>query len=357
MATGPSPDSELSFELRLASPSGDVLLETRRTSTAVELRGVLLSLAYRLIDEPVSSIGVCLLKESRLTDERVKHELERLREALNPRLSSRVFLVGVKEGRLQGELPPGQESLLPQMIEWAQRESASPASRVTQQDVKMAVLTRWFTTSGRLGVADMQRATGASMPTVIAAFRALQEDGLIYAHGNGWRLVDEFSWDNAQRIVRARVNLRRTYRYKDPTGHARSPLAMAEKLRKLQSKGERLDVDLGGVLGAQQYYPDLDITGAPRLDLCVYDGDLNVVLQIDAGLDATKDLEDKAVLVIHMTRDPRRAPREPGELHAASVIDCLADLLEIGLQAEAYDFWHAMTRRRKAVVGQQETAG
>src|ERR1700748_3168928 len=172
MATGTSPDSELSFELRLAGPSGDVLLETRRTSTAVELRGVLLSLAYRLIDEPMSTVGICLLKESRLTDERVKHELDRLREGLTPRLSSRVFLVGVKEGRLQGELPPGQESLLPQVIEWAQRESASPAGRVTQQDVKMAVLMRWFTASGRLGVADMQRATGASMPTVIAAFRA-----------------------------------------------------------------------------------------------------------------------------------------------------------------------------------------
>jgi len=144
-------------------------------------------------------------------------------------------------------------------------------------------------------------------------------------------------------------------RFKDPTGHARSPMAMAERLRKVQSGGESLDVDLGGVLGAQQYYSDLDITGAPRLDLCVYDGNASFVRKIDAGLVETVDPADKAVLVIHMTRDPRRGPRHPGELRPASVVDCLADLLEIGLQAEARDFWHAMDRRRQEIARQKET--
>ena len=111
------------------------------------------------------------------------------------------------------------------------------------------------------------------------------------------------------------------------------------------------------VIGAQQYYADLNITAAPRLDLCVYDGDASFVRRIDAGLLETIDPTDKAVLVLHMTRDPRRSPRPPGELRPASVIDCLADLLEIGLQAEALDFWKAMVRLRLATItGQTETA-
>ena len=348
-------DSDFRFDFRLESPSGSVLLEIKRTSGAVELRGVLLSLAYLLESEPPSTRAICVLKDSRLTGERVQEEIARFRAAVSPALAHRVFLVAIRDGAVQGELPPMDASLLPMIVESAQRESASPPSRVTQQAVKTAALSRWLTTRGRLGVADMQRATGASMPTVIAAFRAMQHDGLVYAKGAGWNLADELPWDSVRRMVDAHAAERRVIRFRDPSGHARSPLAMVERLRKVQSGGDNLDVDLGGVLGAQRHYPDLDITGAPRLDLSVHHGDTSFVRKIDAGLVETVDPSDKAVLVIHMTRDPRRGPRHPGELHPASVVDCLADLLEIGLHAEARGFWQAMDRRRQAIAGQKET--
>jgi hypothetical protein len=81
---------------------------------------------------------------------------------------------------------------------------------------------------GRLGVADMQRATGASMPTVIAAFRAMQQEGLVYAQGSGYSLVDELPWDSVRRMVEAHAAERRVIRFMDPSGHARDPLSMAE---------------------------------------------------------------------------------------------------------------------------------
>lgn len=348
-------DSDFHFDSRLESPSGSVLLKIKRTSGAVELRGVLLSLAYLLESEPPGSRAICVLQDSRLTGERVQDEIARFRATVIPALADRVFLVAIRGGAVQGELPPMDAPLLPMIVESAQRESASPPSRVTQQAVKSAALSRWLTTKGRLGVADMQRATGASMPTVIAAFRAMRHDGLVYAQGAGWRLADELPWDNVRRMVDAHAAERRVIRFMDPSGHARSPVAMAERLQKAQRGSEDLAVDLGGVLGAQQHYPDLDITGAPRLDLCAYHGDASFVRKIDAGLVETVDPSDKAALVIHMTRDPRRGPRQPGELRPASVIDCLADLLEIGLHAEARDFWRAMDLRRQAISGQKET--
>jgi hypothetical protein len=347
-------DSRLDF--RLKGAEGDILLEIKRTSAAVELRGVLLSLAYLLDAEPPSTFAVCMLKETRLTIERVKEEISRFRANVHPDLAGRVYLVLLKDGEVQGELPPMGATLLPMIIESALREAASPPTRVTQQVVKTAALQRWLSSRGRLGVADMQRATGASMPTVIAAFRAMQQEGLVYAQGSGYSLVDELPWDSVRRMVEAHASERRVIRFMDPSGHARDPLSMAERLRKMQSRGASLDVDLGGVIGAQQYYADLNITAAPRLDLCVYDGDASFVGRIDAGLLETTNLTDKAVLVLHMTRDTRRGPRHPGELRTASEIDCLADLLEIGLQAEAIDFWQAMDRRRrKTIAGQTET--
>ena len=347
-------EGDLRFDSRLESPSGSVLLQIKRTSGAVELRGALLSLAYLLECEPPSTRALCVLKGSRLTGERLQEEIARFRAAVNPALADRVFLVAIRDGDLHGELPSMDASLLPMIVESAQRESAGAPTRVTQQAVKMAALSRWLTTRGRLGVADMQRATGASMPTVIAAFRAMQNEGLVYAQGAGWSLADELPWESVRRMVDAHAAERRVLRFMDPSGQARSPLAMAERLRKVQRGGENLDVDLGGVLGAQQHYPDLNITAAPRLDLCVYDGDASFVRKIDAGLAETVDPSDKAVLVIHMTRDPRRGSRAAGDLRPASVVDCLADLLEIGLHAEARDFWDAMVRRRPVIAGRKE---
>lgn len=347
-------DSDSRVDFRFESPSGSILLEIKRTSGAVELRGVLLSLAYLLQSEPTSTRAICVLKDSRLAGERVQQEIAKFRAAVSPALADRVFLVAVRGGAVQGELPPMDVSLLPMIVESVRRESVGLPGRVTQQSVKTAALSRWLTTRGRLGVAEMQRATGASMPTVIAAFRAMHQDGLVYAQGTGWSLADELPWDSVRRMVDAHAAERRVIRFKDPSGHARSPLAMAERLRKLHSGGENLDVDLGGVLGAQLHYPDLDITGAPRLDLCLHHGDTSFLRKMDAGLVKTVDPSDRAVLVIHVTRDPGRGPRRPGELRPASVVDCLADLLEMGLQAEARDFWQAMVRRRQAFTDRKE---
>ena len=51
-------------------------------------------------------------------------------------------------------------------------------------------------------------------------------------------------------MVEAHAAERRVIRFTDPGGHARDPLSMAERLRKMQGRRESLDVDLGGVIRA-----------------------------------------------------------------------------------------------------------
>lgn len=347
-------DPEDRIDARLKGPYGELLLKIKRSSGAVELRGELLSLALALRDEPRSTAAVCLLRDTRLSAGRLQDEIHRFQQVIDPMLGERIFLVWVDGRRILGHLPPMDDWTYEQLLAASARPPSAKMTRVTQQAVKTAALTAWFTVKGRLGVAWMSRATGASMPTAIAAFRAMQEEGLVYSVGSSWSLADDVSWDSARMVVAAHAAERRQIRFRDPTGHARSPQEMAERIRRLQRDGVTPEVDIGGVLGAQAHYPDLDITGAPRLDLSVYDADISFVRKIDAGLVEAKESNAKAVLVLHLGRDPRRGLQETQAPGIASVVDCLADLIEIGLLAEAQDLWHEKARQRQGKREQRE---
>ena len=194
----------------------------------------------------------------------------------------------------------------------------------------------------------MARETGASVPTVTAAFRSLRQDGVVAPRGASFVLSDELPWQTVIRLAQEHAKERRVIRFTDPNGLARSPMEMARRLDGLHGRGEAAEVSFGGVLGAERLYPELDITAPPRLDLCLYNSDTSFVRQLDAGLLETSDPDDKAVLVLHMTRDPTRGPNKSHALVAvASPFDCLADLLEIGLEAEAKDYWLGLSRQRK----------
>ncbi len=161
-------------------------------------------------------------------------------------------------------------------------------------------------------------------------------------------LSEELPWPTVLRLAQEHAKERRVIRYADPNGLTRSPLEMARRLDTLHGRGEAAEVSFGGVLGAERLYPDLNITTPPRLGVCVYNSDSSFVRQLDAGLLETSDPDDKAVLVLHMTRDPTRGPNKSHELVVvASPVDCLADLLEIGLEAEAKDYWLGLSRQRK----------
>jgi hypothetical protein len=355
-------DGDFRPDARLTSSGGDLLVELKRTSTAVEIRGVLVSLIELLSGEPPSTQAVCVLTDTRLTTTRLEEELARFRAVIRPDLTDRVSLIALRGGNAEGELSHLTQMMWPEIQDLVQRETSGQAGRVSQQAVRAATLTRWLTTAGRVTVSDMRRATGASMPTVTAAFRTMEREGVIIAQGNGWELADEIPWPLVRRLAEEHASERRVIRFLDLSGHARTPMKLAARLQSLQIGGECSGVGLGGVLGAQTYYQELDITAAPRLDLCVYDGDTSFVTELDAGLVVEagwvpRDRRDKPAVVVHLTKAPMHGEWGPGHARIASEIDCLADLLELGLQAEARDFWHALFRRRRELVHQQEKHG
>lgn len=135
---------------------------------------------------------------------------------------------------------------------------------------------------------------------------------------------------------------RKSVHFVDPTGNARMPSAMADRLLSLRSKPGAGKVAISGVLGALRYFPDLNITAAPRLDLSVYDGDQRFVAKLDAGLLRTNGHNRKPALVLHLQRDCRPPEIVQKEPELAARLDCLADLEDMGLQAEAEEFAYGL---------------
>jgi hypothetical protein len=138
---------------------------------------------------------------------------------------------------------------------------------------------------------------------------------------------------------------RKPIHFADPSGLARSPAELLKRLVKIKGR-KNLDVAISGVMATYHFYEELNITAPPRLDLSVYNGDFNFVRQLDAGLVEVKNLKTHAPLVLHLGRR-LRTPSEsesPG-LDPASPLECMADLLDLGLTAEAQDFAHHLNRK------------
>ena len=360
----------------LESDESNVLVMTKRTNTMRDVRSALLGLAYALSEDDerrghdnarLPAVAVFVLVDSRVQGASLESELRRFRTVVTQDLGRRIFAVVAGErGKLDvRKLPPRAPAHLVGYISDLIKKRDDPAlraSRVTRQTVKALMLESYLAGAVNVeqlpaSVADLQRATGASYPTVaralkeLAAKRAMAEGGVQLL-----RPDPDLWWTIAEGLAAER----RVRRFIDPTKQAVRPeqlLAMLVRLReKHQAKQTGRDlaagIAVGGVLGAKMLYPGLDITAALRLDLCVYDGDESFVRELDPGLQPTEDLKARPVLVLHHTCDVRLIVptdagrgRTAGELSAASAVDCYADLLEIGYAGEARDFALAMTRR------------
>ena len=102
-------------------------------------------------------------------------------------------------------------------------------------------------------------------------------------------------------------------------------------------------IGVGGVSGALAIYPDLNITGSPRLDVCVHApgriADIEFVKKLDPALESTDNPMEPAQLVLHFVRSAHSYFEQylPG-IKSASWVECMLDLHEMRLSAQA-DEW------------------
>jgi hypothetical protein len=352
---------------RWEGPSGAVVVEVKRTSSVRDLRGALVALAYLVERDALICAAVCVVVESRLSDARLREELDRFRSVLRPEIGARVHLLadpGAQgEGRaavdgLLAELPEAFHAWLERLLA-AERQRGRSPSLPPRQGVVAALAQLQLRKQPAVTVKRLQELVGASYPTVAAALKDLADKGWLEEspeRGVRLRPLTAREWMD---LARDHARLRTLRVFTDPTGFA-SPEQMLRRLDRLKESGVLPPgVRIGGVLGAARHFPDLDITAAPRLDLSTEADAALLARLIDAGLQPKTRPEQRVALAVHASREPwlgaesgltagertDDGPQPPERV--AGELECLADLIEMGFTREAGEMAEHLARRGK----------
>lgn len=328
-------------------PEGPVLIEVKRTHSARDLRDGLLQLVYGLRQTPFATRAVCIVVDSRLTEDRVTNELEAFRDMIRPELAGRLHALVVRDRRLTGSFEPS-DALASAIIELAMKEASagrarrSSAALPAKHAVVATLVAQQLIGGGNpqsLRTTQLQEIGGVSYPTVAAALQDLRMAGLLDDTKSGIRLLP-LAASQLQEFAVEHAKQRKSRYFVDPTGMS-SPLELMKRFEKRRAHDTLpKTVRVGGVLGATYHYPPLDITAPLRLDLVAH-GDvdaLEVARTLDAGLTERTDPRQQPVLAIHSTFDPLIHRDLASHVPYASALECLADLIDMGYQREAREF-------------------
>lgn len=331
-------------DARWQGPGGAVLVEFKRTHSMRDVRHALLTLAYLIRHEPPSTTAVCVLVDSRLSDSRLRDELQQLRQVIHPEIASRVhYLVDKGDaGRnivaFSGSLVDAPADFYP----WLETQAAAARVRdhgpqlPPRQGVIAALAQLRLRNLAPVTIKRLQGACGVSYPTVAAVLKELTQKGWLEDTGERGVRLRPLTMGEWMELAQDHARLRKAQLFTDPTGQSR-PEQMARRLARLRSSNKLpRSVRVGGVLGATGHFSALDITAAPRLDISVDADPVRVAALLDAGLQPKTRPEQRVALAVHVTREPfGDEPGPESQTPWASELECLADLIEIGYTREA----------------------
>lgn len=345
------------YDGRWVGNSAEVLIEVLRTNNARDVRGCFLALAYVLENEPPDTHAVLVLTESKLSTSRLREEMARFRRIVQDHIGQRVHCITYSEdgSSIKQELSKFGDNLTKFVRDLVQHESATKGGRASRAFVQALVLDRWLLGKPLTSLTEVAHEAKASRPTVTAALDHLTALGAISGVFGDFRVnpPTPSAWIS---VAKDFQRDRKSVYFSDPSGLARGPQALLNRL--LHSRNPQRqhgDLAVGGVIAASHVYPALNITSAPRLDLSVYDGNTSFVRKLDAGLRELKEPKSNAPLVLHFGRRLRRPLEwvDPG-LDFVSPLECLVDLLDIGLEADASAFADHLSRMHIRGQGEHE---
>jgi hypothetical protein len=339
-------------------PKGHIHVEVKKTNSVRDVRGALLTLAYLIGQEPSKNQAVCVVVETRLSSGRLEEELVRFRQVIHPAIANRIhFLLG--KGEAQGHhvnafggsmenAPTGFYDWLEELV--AKKLQDVYAHQLPPRQIVVAALVQlrlW--NASPVTVKYLQETCRVSYPTVAAVLKELAELGWLEDSGErGVRLRNLISGEWME-LAREHARQRKVHLFTDPTGQ-NTPEKMVKRLARLQDTDKLPQtVRIGGVIGASEYFPELDITAAPRLDLCVDRDPSRIAKILDAGLIHKAKPDQRIAVAVHVTSAPLDATRWKSKPTRpwASELECLADLVEMGYTREASEMAIHITATNK----------
>lgn len=299
------------------------------------LQGAILSLAQVLQENPGRK-GVLILDQVGISQARMDAEWESyqglFQESLLQRLSIAIFAQD-ELACLYGALSAEERALTERVR--AKRSSDQPLQKQRSPNALLelfrVLLIHWFRRSGPLQVKALCELTGFSYPTVATGLDKLERH--LRRHSDRSVELQAFPIEMWRKLLADSVSIR-------------CPIALvAQKPRPLDLLLEnlegytKLEIGLGGMIGARHYLPGIDLVGIPRLDLTLTQASEERVRQFIRRIDpALKPAQtDQAPqVVIHRVFRPTTFFADAGQgRQVADEVECLLDLHEARLEAQA----------------------
>ena len=319
---------------------GNTLIEVKTGLRAVRsLRTGLMDLAYRLAQRKDQHRALLVLADPEITQERLEREWRAAQEALRPEVMERVSLVLFKNGQFHG-LPQDLDLQVRSQLERILRDQVTCRrvrihSGAAYHEILRIVIRQWLLSKGPMTADWLAKTVGCNYRTVASALRRL--GSAIKRHSDRRFELAYFPREEWAGLVAVSNQARSTARFADRSGQPRSPESLLQRLEKM----EQPNIAVGGVFGAKHYYPNLDLTRSPRLDLTIHGdrADWSFVERLDPALKRAQDPSEPANLVVHFVRrHDSLFDKGADGLLWADPVECLLDLHEMRLESQVREF-------------------
>jgi hypothetical protein len=332
------------------------VVEVKHRLSAVRgLRDGLVKLALMLAEHPKKQ-GYLLLMDTRLSLPCLTGETDGLKAAMRPDIADRLNLVVVKAGQIvqkPSNVPAADLELLQRCIVESVDSRTALRTPDKQEEVFLVILYQWVIGQGPMTSRWLEETVGCNYRTVSATIDRLESAIRRYSDRRiSLKYFPDREW---KRFLAVAHKSRATMLYADPSDQPRSPESLLGRLPRLG----RADIAVGGVLGAKRYAPDLDIVGAPRLDLCVHAPgthvDLDFVQQLDPALERTRDRHRPARVALHfIRRQGALFDRDDSGSLWADPVECLLELYSARLDLQAASFQEFLELRGRELSGKAD---
>ena len=226
------------------------------------------------------------------------------RQTIRPQVFKRLSLVRSEKGGLTGWPQHPDAPILKLLARVLEEDQDQRLCRLPRRDAVAVILgiliARWFQGNDATTLRALGELAGFSFPTVSNALQRLS-DVVMRESDRSVRLA-RFPERHWRALIVNAQRLRSTLNYRDVSG---TPMRQAALLNHL-IRCNVSTVALGGTLAAQARFPEIDLVGAPRLDLCVHapkmDVDLSFVEQMNPALEPVEDRLGPCDLALHFVR-------------------------------------------------------
>lgn len=313
-----------------------------------DLRAELIAFAY-LAQKNQEACFLLALIDSRVSASRLFEEVSLFESIIAPHIRGRIHVAKCDRfGHFEG-LP----SFIPRELVQRELENYRPveskrSAGVGKYNVQNILLLNWLNGLGPQTIKSIGEEAGTSYPTTAAGINTLEAQGMLYVEKDRSVSLRYFPTEQWRKWIASGFTHRKSARFIDRSTQPRPPSSLIKRLQQLN----RDDIAISGIEGAREHYPDLDLSGALRLDLVLHGShksDLSFVQKLDPALQLADNPYHQADLVIHFLDRPATHFERYGELLIADPLECLADLYDLKLDQQADQMLYFLTEKKKRV--------